>query len=904
LKPKSREYDGKCPEIISGGGLTLLKILKSLFDYPLKKKSHNITISKFLFQSPDRYVSSFIRGYFDCDGGVEFTRRAVSISSASQKMLKNLQLLLLRFACLSTLQNHRLFISGSSAKQFRDNINFDLVEKKKKLSKLCETIIGSYTSDLIPISGDQLKKLRSGNPGTQVSHHFYKYEQGVYNPTRTTLSSFMKTLEKMNCDTELMKKMLSPDIAFIQVKKIAEDYADYVYDFTIEPHQNFMAESIIIHNTTLSDSLLANAGLLNPSLAGDVRALDFLEEEQRRGITIKAANISLLHEYQGSRYVVNLVDTPGHVDFSGKVTRALRAIDGAIVVVDAVEGVMAQTESVIRSAIKERVKPVLYINKIDRLIRELKLSPKQIQDRLAQIIQDVNKIITFASENSNEIWKVGTDSGTVAFGSALHRWAFTVESIQRANLQFKDIIEIYRSETIEKLSTLLPIHLPILSMILDQLPSPKIAQNDRVKHIWKGSITSPAGKALRSCDSDGPLIIGVTKVISQSKHGLIAVGRLFSGTIRKGTQIQVFPSNELFKTQRVTLFMGSRQVVIPSLTAGNICGIIGLEEIQAGDTITGQHNLQGMVPFEEITYISEPVVTIAIEPNQTKDLPRLLTFLENLTKSDPNLVFLVNERTGENLLSGLGLLHLEIAVKDIEKTGIQVYASEPIVLYRETVRSIVTLDNPHMSPNGKNSVRISIYPRREVNNEENIWKRDTRGNILLNLIDTETSSTVKDAIIAGFDWAMERGPLCSEPVGHTVIQIEDMMISSEIAERSKVELMSMVREAIFVGFEKTGLSLLEPLYNIQVIVPNDFHKETVKVIMSKRGQVEDLEFTRDWVTITGSLPVGESFDIADALRSRTSGKAIWQTKFSRWQAVPEQRATTIISEIKKRRGLH
>jgi translation elongation factor EF-G len=130
------------------------------------------------------------------------------------------------------------------------------------------------------------------------------------------------------------------------------------------------------------------------------------------------------------------------------------------------------------------------------------------------------------------------------------------------------------------------------------------------------------------------------------------------------------------------------------------------------------------------------------------------------------------------------------------------------------------------------------------------------------------------------------------------------MLSSEPAERSKMELMSMVREAIFVGFERAGLTLLEPIYSIQVIVPNDFHKDTVNVIMSKRGQVEDVEFTKDLVTITGTLPVGESFDIADALRSKTSGKAVWQTKFDRWQIVSEQRGTTIISEIKERRGMH
>lgn len=602
--------------------------------------------------------------------------------------------------------------------------------------------------------------------------------------------------------------------------------------------------------------------------------------------------------------MVNLVDTPGHVDFSGKVTRALRAIDGAIIVVDAVEGVMAQTESVIRSAIRERVKPVLFVNKIDRLIRELKLPPNAIQDRLARIIRNVNKVISFAVE-SDDVgeWKVGTDAGTVAFGSALHKWAFTVELMQKAGLQFQNIIENYQENTIENLSRLLPIHQPILDMIVGRLPSPKNAQEKRIAYIWKGEISSPAGQALRRCDREGPLIIGVSKVVTESKRGLVAVGRVFSGTIHRGTQLRIFPSDTLFKAQRVTLFMGSRQVSIPSLTAGNICGIIGFDKVRPGDTITGQQQVEGMVPFEKITYASEAVVTIAIEPHQTKDLPRLTSFVENLVQSDPNLVFSVNTQTGEYLLSGLGLLHLEIALKDIEAFGILVNASDPIVLYRETVRESYTLSEKHLSPNNHNAIQIALHPLPEDSTQEDSWYKDTRGNALISSIDITNFAEAKDAIVDGFNWAMERGPLCAEPIGMTLVEIKALDLSADMAERNRVELMSMVRDAIFLGFEKAKATILEPIYNIEVIVPIDFQKETVKVIKSKRGQVEDVEFKGDLVTITGVVPVAESFDLADVLRSNTAGKAIWQTTFSRWQVVPEQRALSIISKIRSRRGL-
>jgi len=178
--------------------------------------------------------------------------------------------------------------------------------------------------------------------------------------------------------------------------------------------------------TTLADSLLAGTGLLSPQMAGTARVLDYLEEEQKRKITIKTANISLLYKTPKNSYIINLVDTPGHVDFTGKVTRALRVIDGAVVVVDAVEEIMAQTEIVTRQALEERVRPVLFINKVDRLITELQLSEEQIQKKLNNIIDKFNDLIELYAENPYKAeWKINAAKGNVAFGAALYGWGFT-----------------------------------------------------------------------------------------------------------------------------------------------------------------------------------------------------------------------------------------------------------------------------------------------------------------------------------------------------------------------------------------------------------------------------------------------------------------------------------------------
>jgi elongation factor 2 len=349
--------------------------------------------------------------------------------------------------------------------------------------------------------------------------------------------------------------------------------------------------------------------------------------------------------------------------------------------------------------------------------------------------------------------------------------------------------------------------------------------------------------------------------------------------------------------------MGARRVNVNELTAGNICGLSGFPEINAGDTLTGISPPEGMVPFEKIEYTNEPVVTISIEPMHTKDLPRLLEYLEGATKRDPNLTFQVNEKTGENLLSGIGLLHLEIALKEIEKTGIKVEASEPLVLYRETPKQAVVNQAFHPSPNEKNEIKISLHPSSPEIPIERVLFKDDRENTLSSQVHVELSQAEKEALISGFRWATEKGPLCGEPLGLTLVKIQDIKLSEELHERSRVELMSMLKDAIFNTLENTGVSLLEPIYELNVSVPSSYLSEITKIIMSRRGQVEHVQHQGTLVVLIGSIPVSESFDLANTIRSQTSGRATWQTRFARWKLLPENLVEQISRNIKKRKGL-
>jgi elongation factor 2 len=669
--------------------------------------------------------------------------------------------------------------------------------------------------------------------------------------------------------------------------------------------------------TTLTDSLLAGAGLLSLKVAGSARVLDYLEEEQKRGITMKTANISLLCQTADRAFVINLVDTPGHVDFTGKVTRALRAIDGAIVVVDAVEEIMVQTEIVTRQALEERVRPVLFINKVDRLINELKLNAEQIEEKFTRIIGNFNDLIEVYGESPfKNKWKVNPAKDSVAFGSALHMWGFTLSMAKQKGIKFGDIIEAYKNAEYEKLQKTLPLYGAILDVVIKNIPNPLEAQKYRVEKIWKGNIASEAGQAMMSCDDNGPAVMCITNVQADPSAGLIATGRLFSGTVKNGDKVYLVNARAESVIQQVSFFMGAFREPVNQVAAGNLAAFSGLELAKAGETIVDIEHKEDMVPFERIRYVSEPVVTVAVEPKNPKDLPFLLEAMDKLPIEDPNLATEINKETGEYLLSGMGELHLEIAVKLLREyaSGMEITTSSPRVVYRESVtrKGIVAAAK---SPNKQNRFAAQVEPLRElfIRLVENAKARNA-GNVLAVdeqhknvMVDctgkTEQTRGISDFLTSGFEYACMAGPLCGEPLRHVKVNLMEIQLSENAEYCTPVEIMHSVGKAIFGSFLTAKPMLLEPVYKTVISVPTELAGECSRIISSRRGKLSAFEQKGALTVITGYVPVAETFGLSEELRSATSGRAFWQSMFDRWRKVPENLAAKVIKEVRKRKGL-
>jgi elongation factor 2 len=673
--------------------------------------------------------------------------------------------------------------------------------------------------------------------------------------------------------------------------------------------------------------------MISEDLAGKQLVLDFHEDEQARGITIDSANVNMVHSVDGEGFLINLIDTPGHVDFGGDVTRAMRAVDGAIVLACAVEGIMPQTETVLKQALKERVKPVLFINKVDRLIKELKLKPEQMQERLLGIINSINEYVNKISpEEFKGKWGVSVQNGSVAFGSAFHNWALSFDYMQKHNITFKDVIDAYEKDDVKDLAQKAPLHRVVLNMVVKHHPSPIDAQKYRIPKIWHGEPESELGKSLIECDSKGPVAFVATKIVIDKHAGEVTAGRLFSGSVKQGMDVYMNGSKKTVRLQQINLYKGAIRIQVDDVPAGNIVGLVGLKDTFAGETIS----TDPMEPFEAIKHIFDPVVTKAIEAARPSDLPKLVEVLKQVNKEDPTIEVEINEETGEHLLHGMGELHLEVIENRIKtEKGVEVSSSPPLVVYRETVIGISS-QVEGKSPNKHNLFMFVVEPLSDAiykairdgeipemrfkKKDQTIWDKfielgmDAKearkvfqvynGNMMIdNTRGIVQIGEVIDLIADGFEQVMKAGPLAREPCDKILVRIMDMKLHEDAIHRGPAQVLPAVRDALRDGMAKAGAVMFEPLQTLQIEAPEEYIGEVSKLIQNKRGQLLDMEQESGSISVKAKLPVAEMFGLTSDLRSATGGRGSHFLVDQGFEKLPSELQDKVVKQIRERKGM-
>ncbi|MBW2975266.1 elongation factor EF-2 [Candidatus Woesearchaeota archaeon] len=723
---------------------------------------------------------------------------------------------------------------------------------------------------------------------------------------------------------------------------MSEKMVDRVFRIMKDPKQirNIATCAHIDHGkTTFSDNLLAGAGMMSKEDAGSALKLDFHEDEQQRGITIDTAAVSMVHSLGGKEYLINLLDTPGHVDFGGDVTRAMRAVDGAIVLCCAVEGIMPQTETVLRQALKERVKPILYINKVDRLIKEVKLTPEDMQKKFIEIINSVNKLIKeIAEKEYGEKWQVSVQDGTVAFGSAFHNWGLSLPYMQKKGITFKDIIEAYSEpdenklkENIKALAEKAPLHEVVLDIVIRHHPNPLQAQEYRIPKIWHGELESEDGKSLMGCNSNGPLFFVVTKIVIDPQAGEIAAGRLFSGTMEKGREVYLSMGKTKGRVQQVFIYNGAKREIVEDVPAGNIIGVAGLK-LFVGETVSSEE----AEPFEKISHIFEPVITKAIEATKPADLPKLIEILRVVAKEDPTIQIEINEETGENLMHGMGELHLEVIENRIkDEKGLQVKTSNPIVVYRETISK----KGPEVegkTPNKHNKFYFYVEPlepaiaeaiKKGEIPEMRLKKKDLaiRDKFVECGMDSKVAIKVKDIykgnllveqtrglvhigevmemVLDMFEDVMNSGPLAKDPCIGVKVVFTDAKLHEDAIHRGPAQVYPALRESIRGSMMQAGPIMFEPYQVLHIEAPNEFMGELSKLISNKRGQLLDMQQEGSLVIAKAKMPVAELLGWSSDLRSATGGRGNSSLIDQMFERVPGELQQKVIKSIKDRKGL-
>lgn len=636
--------------------------------------------------------------------------------------------------------------------------------------------------------------------------------------------------------------------------------------------------------------------------------MDWMPQERERGITITAAATTTTWK----DHQINVIDTPGHVDFTAEVERSLRVLDGGVVVLDAVAGVQPQSETVWRQADKYHVPRICFVNKMDRVgadfertlqsvRRRLKANALAIQMPMGQEaafhgIMDLMGERAYFYENGGESFEEGPVPRERLEDFQKYRDAMIeqiVETEERLMIRYlegediptEDLRNALRRATITR--QLVPVLCgsalktygiqPLLDAVIDYLPSPV-----DVPPV-EGIIPNSDEVTIRNADEDGPLAALAMKVATDPYVGRLVYLRVYSGVMKTGATVYNATKGRRERLGRVLQMHANHREEVPEITAGNIAAAIGLKDTFTGDTICDESS---PIILEPPTFPS-PVISVAIEPITQADRDKLIDSMRKLAEEDPTFLVRHDEETGQTIISGMGELHLEVLIDRLRREfGVGANVGKPKVSYRETITKPATAEGRFVRQTGGHGqfgdVWLEIEPLERGSGL--VFESRIRGGVIPREFIRPVEQGVKQAA--------ENGSIA----GYRVVDLKVTLVdgsyhpvdSSELAFRAAGSL--AFREA----FRKGQPVLLEPIMEMEVVTPAEFLGAVLGDLNSRRAQIQTIEGGDDIQQVRVLVPLSESFGYATGLRSMTQGRATHTMEFKYYEPVPQNFVKDIV----------
>ena len=639
--------------------------------------------------------------------------------------------------------------------------------------------------------------------------------------------------------------------------------------------------------------------------------MDFMEQEQERGITITSAATHC----QWAGHTINIIDTPGHVDFTIEVERSLRVLDGAVAVFDAVAGVEPQSETVWRQANRYGVPRICFINKMDRIgsnffravdmIRDrLKAKPIMLQlpigaeDHFEGVVDLIKgKAIKFDKETKgSDFWEEDIPADMMElFEEKHHEMVEAVAEedeellnkyLESGTLTEEEIISCVRKATISQ--AIVPVVCgsafrnmgvqPLLDAVVRYLPSPlDIPQ-------MKGVVPGTDEEVECKCSDNEPLAGLVFKLAADPYIGHLAFFRIYSGFVESGMSVLNANTGKPERVGRILRMHANKREEIKWAGAGDIVALVGLKQVSTGDTLCSDKR---PVVLESLD-IPEPVIEVAIEPKTKADRDALSAALNKLAKEDPSFRVKGDEETGQTLIAGMGELHLEIIVDRLTREfGVNANVGKPKVAYRETITKPAKSDTKHVKQSGGRGQ----YGHAVIEVEPNPGK----GYEFVNSI---TGGVIPKEYIPAIDKGIQDALKSGVLAGFPVVDVKVNLVFGSYHEVDSSEQAFYVTGSMAIkdGMQKASPVLLEPIMDVEVVTPDDYLGDVMGDLNGRRGKVQSMEARAGAQAIRCQVPLSEMFGYATDLRSRTQGRATFTMQFDHYEKVPASLAEALITK--------